>query len=134
LASNSTVFQNKYGMAPFGQFTRNLSNKSQKIVLADAYGNIIDSVEYFDADPWPTSADGCGTYLDLVNTALDNNIASSWVAKNDNTSTTQSFLPSSSFTIYTNPVFNSITIQSEKVVTGVKVFTILGALVQEVKT
>jgi hypothetical protein len=67
-------------MTPFGQFTRNLSNKSQKIVLADAYGNTIDSVEYFDADPWPTSADG-GTYLDLVNTALDNNIASSWVAK-----------------------------------------------------
>jgi hypothetical protein len=30
LASNSTVFQNKYGMTPFGQFTRNLSNKSQK--------------------------------------------------------------------------------------------------------
>jgi hypothetical protein len=49
--------------------------------LADAYGNTIDSVEYFDADPWPTSADGGGTYLDLVNTALDNNIASSWVAK-----------------------------------------------------
>jgi hypothetical protein len=32
-------------MTPFGQFTRNLSNKSQKIVLADAYGNTIDSVE-----------------------------------------------------------------------------------------
>jgi hypothetical protein len=31
-------------MTPFGQFTRNLSNKSQKIVLADAYGNTIDSV------------------------------------------------------------------------------------------
>lgn len=26
LACNSTVFQNKYGMAPFGQFARNLSN------------------------------------------------------------------------------------------------------------
>jgi hypothetical protein len=50
-------------MTPFGQFTRNLSNKSQKIVLADAYGNTIDSVEYFDADPWPTSADGGGTTL-----------------------------------------------------------------------
>jgi hypothetical protein len=45
LASNNSVFQNKYGMTPFGQFTRNLSNKSQKIVLADAYGNTIDSVE-----------------------------------------------------------------------------------------
>jgi hypothetical protein len=61
----------------------------KKIVLADAYGNTIDSVEYFDADPWPTSADGGGTYLDLVNTALDNN--SFKLGKNDNTLTTQSF-------------------------------------------
>jgi hypothetical protein len=35
----------------FGQFFRNLSNKSQKIVLADADGDIIDSVEYFDSAP-----------------------------------------------------------------------------------
>ncbi|MEZ7503674.1 CotH kinase family protein [Flavobacterium sp. Arc2] len=134
LASNSTIFQNKYGIAPFGQFTRNLSNKSQKIVLADAYGNTIDSVEYFDADPWPTSADGGGDYLDLVSTSLDNNIASSWVAKNDNALSTQSYLASSSFTVYPNPFSNRVIIQSDKVVTGVKVFTVFGALVQDIKS
>jgi hypothetical protein len=68
-------------------------------LFCDAYGNTIDSVSIFDADPWPTSADGGGTYLDLVNTALDNNIASSWVA-NDNTLTTQSFFAPPLFTIY----------------------------------
>jgi hypothetical protein len=31
LASNSTVFQNKYGMTPFGQFTRNLSTNLKKL-------------------------------------------------------------------------------------------------------
>jgi hypothetical protein len=76
----------------------------KKIVLADAYGNTIDSVEYFDADPWPTSADGGGTYLDLVNTALDNN--SFKLGKNDNTLTTQSFYLRP-LTIYPNPVLTA---------------------------
>lgn len=75
----------------FGQFFRNLSNKSQKIVLADADGNIIDSVEYFDSAPWPTSPDGGGTYLKLISTSLDNNLASSWEASTDDTLSTDSF-------------------------------------------
>ena len=82
LASNSTAFQTKYGVAAFGQFSRNLSNSSQKIVLMDGFGNTIDSVEYFDVSPWPTEADGGGSYLQLINTALDNNLASSWIISN----------------------------------------------------
>ena len=82
LASNSTAFQAKYGVAAFGQFSRNLSNSTQKIVLADGFGNIIDSVEYLDASPWPVEADGGGSYLQLVNTGLDNNLASSWIISN----------------------------------------------------
>ena len=80
LAANATVFQTKNGIAPFGQYTRNLSNSSQNIVLADAFGNIIDKVEYFDTAPWPTAADGGGSYLQLISTNLDNNLATSWVA------------------------------------------------------
>jgi hypothetical protein len=67
-------------MTPFGQFTRNLSNKSQKIVLADAYGNTIDSVSILTLTHGQHQLMEVA-YLDLVNTALDNNIASSWVAK-----------------------------------------------------
>ena len=80
LAANAAVFQIKNGIAPFGQYSRNLSNTSQNIVLADAFGNIIDRVEYFDTNPWPTAADGNGSYLQLISTNLDNNLASSWVA------------------------------------------------------
>ncbi len=118
----------------FGQFFRNLSNKSQKIVLADADGNIIDSVEYFDSAPWPTSPDGGGTYLKLISTSLDNNLASSWEASTDDTLSTDSFLASSSLSIYPNPVTNVLTISASTPISGVKIFNILGALVHEVKT
>jgi len=47
----------KFGIAPSGQFTRNLSNKGEKLVLADAFGNVIDSVSYSNLPPWP-NADG----------------------------------------------------------------------------
>jgi len=83
LASNPAVFESKYGIQAFDKFTRNLSNSSQKIILADAFGNVIDKVEYFDKTPWPTDADGLGSYLKLINTSLDNNIASSWEASNN---------------------------------------------------
>lgn len=134
LTSNTATFQSKYGTVPFGQFTRNLSNKSQKIVLADADGNIIDSVEYFDSAPWPTTPDGGGSYLDLINTTLDNNLASSWVASSSDALSNQSFLASSAFMIYPNPVSNMVTIQAGKPMTGVKIYNILGALMQEIKT
>ena len=63
LTSNLVTFQSKYGFPAFGQYSRNFSDKTQKIVLADAYGNVIDKVEYSDASPWPTDADGKGSYL-----------------------------------------------------------------------
>ena len=65
LAGNSDVFIKKYGVHPYGQFTRNLSNKSEKLVLADGFGNVIDSVTYSDQPPWP-DADGNGYYLELI--------------------------------------------------------------------
>ncbi|WP_255546610.1 T9SS type A sorting domain-containing protein [Flavobacterium sp. CG_9.1] len=36
--------------------------------------------------------------------------------------------------IYPNPVSNSVTIQADKPMTGVKIYSILGALMQEIKT
>lgn len=78
LASSSATFKQFYGVSPFGQFTRCLSNKSQKLVLSDAFGNVIDMVEYADNSPWPISADGDGSFLELVDLNSDNNVASNW--------------------------------------------------------
>ena len=79
LAGNSDVFIKKYGVSPFGQFTRNLSNKGEKLVLADGFGNVIDSVTYSDSSPWP-NADGNGYYLELIDPHSDNSIAANWTA------------------------------------------------------
>ncbi len=78
LCSDSLVYMNFYRSTPFGQFTRNLSNKSQNLVLADAWGNIIDEVCYSNSAPWPVEADGRGAYLQLMDLNLDNNNALSW--------------------------------------------------------
>jgi hypothetical protein len=133
LASNSTTFSAKYGQTAFGQFTRNLSNSSYKIVLADGFGNTIDAVEYFDTSPWATQADGNGSYLKLIATSLDNNLASSWIAISDATLSTTSFEVLNSISVFPNPVTNVLNIESKKPITGLKVFTILGALIYERK-
>lgn len=80
LANNAVVFLKKHGFEPFGEFTRDLSNKSEKIVLADAFGNSIDCVEYSNTEPWPLDANGKGSYLQLKSPILDNNLPSSWIA------------------------------------------------------
>ncbi|HRZ98281.1 MAG TPA: CotH kinase family protein [Paludibacter sp.] len=80
IAASAKNFELIYGIKPFGQFTRNLSNDSEKLVLADAFGNIIDYVEYSDSEPWPLEADGLGAFLQLINPEYDNSIASNWVA------------------------------------------------------
>lgn len=82
LAASSKYFELIYGFKPFGQFTRNLSNDSEKLILADAFGNVIDYVEYSDSYPWPTDADGNGSYLELTNLNSDNSFFSNWSASN----------------------------------------------------
>ena len=83
LAASTKYFELIYGLKPFGQFTRNLSNDSEKLVLADAFGNIIDYVEYSDSNPWPTNADGFGSFLQLINNGYDNSLATNWMASNN---------------------------------------------------
>ena len=134
LASNSTAFQTKYGISAFGQFTRNLSNSSQKIVLADGFGNIIDSVEYLDVSPWPIEADGTGSYLQLISTSLDNNLASNWIAStNNNLSTNISLLETSVISIYPNPVTNFLNIHTTEPMSGIKIFDVSGKLIYDLK-
>ena len=129
LASNSAVFQSQNGFAPFGQFTRNLSNKSGKLVLADAFGNIIDNVEYFDSAPWPTAPDGNGSYLQLVSTSLDNNLGPSWIASNVALTTNEN-ASHDGFTLYPNPVTNYLTINTTDQILKLNLMDITGKIVK----
>ena len=128
LAANASVFQTQNGFAPFGQFTRNLSNKSQKIVLADNFGNVIDTVEYFDSAPWPTAPDGNGSYLQLVSTSLDNNLAASWIASNLTLSTNN---PNNNLgiTVYPNPTNSDFRINAFANIEKIEIYDITGNLI-----
>ena len=109
LCSDSLAFVDYYGMVPFGQFARNLSNKSENLVLADAWGNIIDEVHYYDTDPWPWEADGEGPYLELIDLNLDNSLPESWTVGYDITSVSENLAPEG-FRVYPNPTNGLITI------------------------
>lgn len=78
LCSDSLAYIQYYNKLPFGEYQRKLSNKSEKIVLADAWGNVIDEVHYSDSEPWPTEPDGNGPYLKLIDLELDNSLAENW--------------------------------------------------------
>ncbi len=127
LASNAEVFLNKYGFPAFGQFTRNLSNASQNLVLSDAFGNTIDMVNYFDRTPWPSAADGAGQWLELMDTSLDNNLASSWMSStealilsNDEASETNQL------SIYPNPASHELSIKATSIIHTVELMDVLG--------
>ena len=111
LASNAGAFQKAYGFAPVGQFFRNLSNRSQRLVLADAYGNVIDQVEYFDAAPWPTEPDGRGAYLSLKDPASDNNVAANWASATNPISVAAVPVPEG-VVVYPNPTTNELNIDA----------------------
>ncbi|WP_291145147.1 CotH kinase family protein [Flavobacterium sp. UBA7680] len=132
ITSNKTTFESKYGVTSFGQFSRNLSNTSQKIILADGFGNTIDSVEYTNVSPWP-NADGNGSYLQLSSTELDNALASSWIATSDNNLSIPESVELKNAVLYPNPVKNTLTIQASKPILNYKVYDVLGRLLYESK-
>ena len=83
LANETDDFKERYGFTPFDEFSRNLDNTGQKLQLLDAYGNLIDEVNYSNEAPWPASTDGEGPYLELMDLSLDNNDPANWIAQTD---------------------------------------------------
>ncbi len=113
LAGKETMFQQFYGTIPFGQFTRNLSNKSEKIVLADAFGNVIDSVRYQDSLPWPVEADGGGYFLQLNDLNAENSLAENWTISSNLSVGAVNNHFETTVNIYPNPAQSIINIKSK---------------------
>lgn len=131
LVGNETTFQEKYGVIPFDSFIRDLSNKSHHLVLADAFGNIIDQVMYLDKDPWPEAADGDGFYLELIDVNSDNSLASNWRASSEATLTTNSFNNDVRFNVYPNPTREKLMISSQQEIQEIVVLNLLGQQVKK---
>jgi hypothetical protein len=100
--------------------------------LADAFGNIIDQVEYTDSAPWPESADGDGFYLELIAVNSDNALASNWKASSDAVLNTTVFNSNAiDFAVYPNPTKEKLTITSKQILEEIIIFNPLG---QQIKT
>jgi len=125
LASDAPTFQNKFGFTPYGQFTRNLSNSNQNLVLSDAFGNEIDHVHYYDDPPWP-DADGNGKFLQLISTGLDNSLASSWIAMNDNTVGVDFLSRNSGIRVFPNPTSGPVQIRADQIIISLEILDMQG--------
>ena len=82
LASDAARFQVTYGFAPAGVYTGTLSDGGETVALATDVGGltVIDTVKYSDHDPWPTTTDGTGPSLELIDPTQDNTNPIDWAA------------------------------------------------------
>jgi hypothetical protein len=84
VAKNPAVFQSVYGtginIAPFGFPADSLSNGGERIVLLGAFGQIIQDFTFDDVAPWPTTADGGGPSLELIDPFADPANGANWRA------------------------------------------------------
>jgi hypothetical protein len=121
----------KYGIAPSGQFTRNLSNSGEKLVLADGFGNVIDSVTYSNLPPWP-NADGNGSYLELADPLSDNSVASNWTASTNTITSVSETENNTRLKFYPTPVKDNLTIESPGIIKSVELLDFQGRSLQKI--
>ena len=129
LCSDSLAFRDYYNTLPFGQFTRNLSNKSENLVLADAWGNVIDEVHYYDSAPWPWEADGEGPYLELIDLNLDNSLPESWTVGYDLTGLDDCH--EAAMGLYPNPTRDVLHVDLAETAVRCQLIAVTGNVVQE---
>jgi hypothetical protein len=84
LVRNPQAFARRYpGVVIGGVYQGSLSNKGEILVLKDAGGKIVTSVEYDDENGWPLSPDGRGDSLIIVDPNHDPNNPDNWRASPD---------------------------------------------------
>ncbi|MBN1419485.1 MAG: lamin tail domain-containing protein [Planctomycetes bacterium] len=66
--------------AVVGDFTGQLADGGETVVLRDAGGHLVDVIRYQDESPWPKAADGQGPSVELVSFELDSDYGDSWLA------------------------------------------------------
>ena len=128
LAADAVVFEEIHNLVPFGEFSRDLSNKEQNIVLADAFGNVIDEVTYSDKAPWPEEVDGDGPWLEVIDTRNDNSNPNNWRSSNGAiliggaTSKDRTH----SFSMYPNPTSSILYVWSESIISKIQIVSLAG--------
>ncbi len=80
VAKSDTAMLNAFGLSVLEWFDGSLNNGGEPIVIYDNQGFLVDSVNYDDAPPWDTLADGWGPSLELCDPNSDNNDPLNWRA------------------------------------------------------
>ncbi len=132
LAGNSSVFFAKYGFAPFARYSRSLSNKGENIILADAFGNVIDQVNYSDTLPWP-GAGGNGCYLKLRDPGLDNNDPANWIATTETLTYEKEISAGQGPELFPNPAADILRMRYHSVIVSMMMFDVYGRLLMTSK-
>ncbi len=132
IASNEYAFNLTYGFPASGQFTRNLSDIGQALVLADSYGDTIDYVNYSSLPPWP-DANGNGKYLQLTDPNKDNNDPANWIATSDIILSIVQPASDGNLDIYPNPAKDLVHIKMPNSVQAIQLYNNEGKLLLSVK-
>ena len=130
LANKVEVFRARYGFEPSGQFNRNLSDAGQCLVLADGFGNVIDSVRYSSKPPWP-DASGNGYYLELIDPLSDNSLASNWRASMSTIVSVNDTEDNMKMKFYPSPVTDYLTIESSGTIRTLELFDSQGRSIRK---
>lgn len=77
---NDVQFRAAYGGAKLilAQYSGSLDGGGENLVLKNRNGVVVDSVRYDDDAPWPTTPDGGGPSLELIDAGQDNDRAVNW--------------------------------------------------------
>ncbi len=84
VARDLVAFSAKFpGVPAVGGFSGKLGNGGEDLWLLDASGNLADEVSYRDGSPWPETADGGGSSMELRNPWIDNASPDAWRASDN---------------------------------------------------
>jgi len=84
LARDSALFESTYGITPLGEYTGELSNNGETILVKDLFNMTIDSVAYGVANPWISEPLLGIKSLGLIDAGLDNNLPANWCVQQPN--------------------------------------------------
>ncbi|BCU76447.1 CotH kinase family protein [Luteolibacter sp. LG18] len=92
ICQDPATMLSKFGVTALGPWSGSLNSSGEKIVLKNAGGTTIDSVDYKVGFPWPTASAGGGSSAELVNATLDNDLGGSWRASGAGATTPATYI------------------------------------------
>ena len=81
VAINAAAMLNNFSVNALQFNSGALGNGGEEVELTDAFGNVLDYVNFDDVAPWSAAPDGFGPSLSLIDNTLDNALAESWTSE-----------------------------------------------------